>query len=82
MKNSSRVLVVLRPFYPLQLSGKVRDNPKSQSFILQVGLKRILAGLRSLCNTFASWIKAMAQSVLYTILIKFYSLKLVLCFNN
>ena len=82
MKNSSRVLVVFRPYYPLQLSGKVLDSPKSHSFMLQEGLRRMFAGFRSLWSTFASWMNAIAQRVLYTILIKFYSLKLVLCFNS
>lgn len=52
-----------------KFEGTVLDNPKSQRVISQSWFIKILAGLMSLCITFAEWIKFRAQRALYKIVI-------------
>jgi len=53
--------------WPIVLSGIVLARPKSQNRILQSSLIKILAGLRSLCKTFAEWRYFIPHSMLYKI---------------
>mmetsp|Transcript_13136 Transcript_13136/g.22200 ORF Transcript_13136/g.22200 Transcript_13136/m.22200 type:complete len:236 (-) Transcript_13136:217-924(-) len=52
---------------PMQLSGRVRERPKSQTLIWQSLLIRMLEGLMSLCSTLAECRYLNAHSRLYRI---------------
>ena len=53
--------------FPRQLSGNVREMPKSQILIWQSLLIKILAGFKSLCMTLAEWQNFIEHKRLYII---------------
>lgn len=65
-----------------QDSGNVLDSPKSQTLTLQFYWIKIFAGFRSRCITLHIWIKANEHKVLYKSLVKWFSLKSILCLSN
>ena len=69
-------LVVLPDPLPRQLSGRVRDRPKSQILIWQSLLIKILPGLRSRWIIFPRWSDFKAHNKLYNISLTWLSVKL------
>ena len=77
-----RTLYEFRFSRNIELSGKLRERPKSQIFALQSAGIRIFADFISLCIMLVSWINEREHNELYITFSMCYSLKAILCLKT